>query len=148
MPRLALANMSFGFFVLFAAGAAGAFVATEITAGFLQDKSLLSSWWLELARSAHGHTNLFAILHLVFGLTMPYSPWSHRIKLAQTIGLGSGTLAMAAGLLVKGVLGPSTDVDLVSSAVGIMLCCALAALFSHGAGLALRAIGGQRSTKL
>ena len=43
MPRLGLFNMMLGFCVLAIAAAAGAFVATDVTQGFVHDKELIDS---------------------------------------------------------------------------------------------------------
>ena len=138
MPRLAVFNMFFGFLVLFLAAAAGAFVASDLTAGYLKDKAFLDTWVMVLNKSSHGHTNLFALTHIAFGLTMPYSALPPRVKLWQTVGLALGTLAMGPGLLARAQLGPTESTDVNAIVVGVLLSCALAALFSHAAGLAAK----------
>ncbi len=135
MPRLALFNMMFGFAVLTLAAAAGAFIATDITAGYLQDKAILETWTLLLSKSAHGHSNLFGLLHIAFGLTLPYSVFGPRIRLAQTIGLGLGTCAMGPLMIMRAQLGPHDGVDALAAVIGVMLSAALAALAVHAAGL-------------
>lgn len=136
MPRLALFNICIGFIVLFLAAAAGAFIATDLTAGFLKDKAFVDSWAVMLSKSAHGHSNLFALTHIAFGLTMPYSRFSARVKLCQTIGLGLGTLAMGPILVARALHGPTESLDLLEIAIGSMLSCALLMMFSHAAGIA------------
>ena len=139
MPRLAVANMAIGFFVLFFAAAAGAFLASDITAGYLRDKAILDSWTLALSKSSHGHTNLFALTHVAFGLTMPYSTLSPRVKLWQTIGFAAGTVGMGPGMLVRAYIAPAAGLDAAQIVVGLLLSCALAAFFTHGYGLAAKA---------
>jgi hypothetical protein len=138
MPRLALFNLTFGFCVLFLAASAGAFIADDLTTAYLKDRAMLETWAMTLTKSAHGHTNLFALIHIAFGLTMAYSALPARIKLLQTIGLGLGTLAMAVLMLVRARLGPTEDLDVVGIVIGVLLSCALAALASHAAGLAAK----------
>ncbi len=138
MPRLAQFNLTFGFFILFLAAAAGAFIADDMTTGYLKDKAILETWDLLLTKSAHGHTNLFALIHVAFGLTMAHSAFSLRIKLLQTVGLVLGTSAMAVLMLVRAKLGPTEDVDVVGILIGVLLSCALAAIASHAAGLAAK----------
>jgi hypothetical protein len=135
MPRLALLNMLIGFAVLFLAAAAGAFLASDITTGFLRSKAFLDTWGMVLTKSSHGHTNLFALIHIAFGLTMPYSTLSLRLKKAQTVGLLLGTLAMGPGMLVRATMPPSEGIDVVAYVIGVGLSCALAAMFAHAAGL-------------
>lgn len=138
MPRLAQFNVTFGFFMLFLAASAGAFIADDMTAGYLKDKAILETWALLLTKSAHGHTNLFGLIHIAFGLTMPHSALSPKIKLLQTGGLALGTTAMAVLMLVRAKLGPTEALDVVGLLIGAMLSCALAALASHAAGLAAK----------
>jgi hypothetical protein len=135
MPRVAILNMVIGFAVLFVAAAAGAFIANDLSEAFLRDRELLNSWNAVLSRSAHGHTNLFAILHICFGLTIPYSVLSSRIKKFQTIGLFLGTFAMGPLMIVRASMAPSEGFDPVAILIGIFLSCALAMLFSHAYGL-------------
>jgi len=135
MPRLGIFNMMCGFFVLACAAAAGAFIATDISQGFIHDRAILESWQLMLDKSAHGHSNLFALLHICFGLTMPYSTWGSRVKTTQTAGLLLGTLAMGPGMMLKARLGPMNETSLTDIMIGGMLSAALVALFSHAIGL-------------
>lgn len=138
MPRLAQFNLTFGFFVLFLAAAAGAFIADDMTTGYLKDKQVLETWALLLTKSAHGHTNLFALVHVAFGLTMAHSLLPARVKVLQTVGLVLGTSAMAVLMLVRARLGPTEDFDVVGILIGALLSCALAAIASHAAGLAAK----------
>ncbi len=140
MPRLALINMAIGFFVLTLAASYGAFIATDLTSQFIHDPALINSWTSKLTQSAHGHTNLFGLLHIALGLTLPYSVWAERVKTFQTIGLGLGTLAMGPLMLIKSGLAPSENPDLISLAIGIGLSAALIALFTQAAGIAVRVL--------
>jgi hypothetical protein len=130
--------MLIGFLVLSLVAAAGSFIATDITVGYLRDQKSLETWRLLIAKSAHGHTNLFAMIHILFGLTMPYSPLSPRIKQLQTLGLFLGVLAMGPVMLMRGYVGPMERLDLVEVGLGTMLSCALLALLSHAAGLGMK----------
>lgn len=138
MARLAIWNMMIGFSVVALAAAGGAFIATDLTTGYLRDAAILNSWLITLQSSSHGHTNLFGILHIALGLTMPYSKWSHRTKLLQTIGLGLGTIAMGPFMLVRGWLGPVESVDLTEILIGTCLSASLVAIVSHASGLAAK----------
>lgn len=135
MPRLAIVNMLIGFAVLFLAAAAGSFIATSLTEAFLHDKALLDTWSTLLQRSAHGHSNLFGLIHICYGLTLPYSMLSRRIKLWQTVGLGLGTIAMGPLMMWRASAGPSEAVDLTSALIGACLSAALIALAAHALGL-------------
>lgn len=135
MSKLAIYNMAFGFWLLFLAAAAGAFIATDLTTGYVAESGFRETWAMMLTKSAHGHTNLFAILHITFGLTVPYSTISFKWKIAQTFGLTCGSIAMGLGLLIRASKPPSNETDLVGICVGILLSAALAAIFTHATGL-------------
>lgn len=135
MPRIAVINFVIGFFVLFVAAGAGAFIATDLTNAFVRDQVLLNSWSAVLSRSAHGHTNLFALMHICFGLTLPYSIFSQRIKIFQTVALAAGTFAMGPLMILRSQMPPSENYDAVGIAIGVCLSAALVMIFSHAAGL-------------
>jgi len=138
MPRLAILNMAIGFFVVFVAASAGAFISLDITHAFLYDEESLHRWQLLLHRSAHGHTNLFGMLHILFGLTLPYSLCSQRIKIWQTAGLLLGCVAMGPGMILRGAAGPTAATDGLGIALGLLLSATLLAVASHALGLMLK----------
>lgn len=138
MPRLALFNMFFGFLVLTLAAMMGPFLATDITAGFLRDRALLETWQLLLQKSSHGHTNLFGTLHILFGLTLPYSALGERWKKLQTGGFILGVVGMSVGMQLRGAMGPVEGLDPTEVLVGACLSAALAALATHTFGLAAK----------
>ncbi|MCX6104842.1 MAG: hypothetical protein NTY08_03315 [Proteobacteria bacterium] len=140
MSKLSIYNMAFGFWLLFLAAAAGAFIATDLTAGYIAESGFRETWAMMLTKSAHGHTNLFALLHIAFGLTLPYSTLPLKWKIAQTFGLMCGAVAMGIGLLIRASKPPSNETDLVGICVGILLSAALAAIFTHATGLTAKAL--------
>ena len=135
MPRIALLNFVIGFSVLFVAAAGGAFIANDLTDAFLRDPQLINSWNAILSRSAHGHTNLFGLLHICFGLTIPYSIFSPKIATAQTAALFAGTFAMGPLMIIRSTMPPSDGVDVMAILIGIFLSSALIMIFSHACGL-------------
>lgn len=138
MNRLGLLNMTIGFIIVFIAAAAGAFIAWDLTEAYLVDSSILNEWQTALQRSAHGHSNLFGYLHILFGLTIVYSKLGRSWKLFQTIGLLAGSLAMGPGMLYRASLGPNPSTDLSGLLVGFGLSLALLAIASHAAGIAYK----------
>ena len=136
MPRLALAHMLLGFSLVLFAAAAGAFVAYDATASFIHDPSNLHSWQFTILSSAHGHSNLFGILHILYGLTCNYSKLSLRIKKFQTLGLILGSLAMCFVMPIRAIMGPEENFDILGIIMGIFLSTWLAAVASHCYGLA------------
>lgn len=140
MSRLALINMIIGFTVLFLAAAGGAFVATDLVDGYLRDPEILGSWQTTLLAHSHGHTNLFAMIHILLGLTLPYSALSLRVKTWQTWGLLAGTLAMGPGMVVRAYQGPRDNLEPLGILLGLALSMALLSLISHSAGLYMKLV--------
>ncbi len=135
MSRLSILNMALGFFVLFFAACAGAFVSFDMTQAFLHDLKQLNTWEMTLLQSSHGHSNLFGILHIVLGLTLPYSPLALRWKQMQTIGLFGGVLAMGPGMIMRALAGPSESFDALGLSIGVGLSMALVSIGTHAAAL-------------
>lgn len=135
MSRLSILNMALGFFVLFFAACAGAFVSFDMTQAFLHDLKQLDTWEMTLLQSSHGHSNLFGILHIALGLTLPYSPLALRWKQLQTVGLFGGVLAMGPGMIMRAFAGPSDSFDALGLTIGVGLSMALVSLGTHSAAL-------------
>ena len=138
MPRVGLLNFILGFMTLFLAASAGAFVSFDMTQAFLKDPEQLHSWQLTLLASAHGHTNLFGILHILLGLTLPYSPLPEKFKYTQTFGLFLGVIAMGPLMLAKALGEPSESFDGLGLLIGFCLSASLATLASHAASLSYK----------
>ncbi len=138
MSRSSLFNLALGFLILFFAACAGAFVSFDMTNAFLRDPALLDSWQLTLLRSAHGHTNLFGMLHVLLGLTLAYSRLSDKWKLYQTFGLMAGSFAMGPLMMIKAYTGPQDSFDTIGICIGVCLSGALLAIGSHSAALFYR----------
>jgi ABC-type nickel/cobalt efflux system permease component RcnA len=120
------------------AASAGSFIATDITFKYLREQTLQDTWYSLLSKSAHGHTNLFGLLHISLGLTMPYARWSQIIRVIQTIGLSLGSFAMSVLMVVRGLKPPSDGIEIVGMSIGICLSAALAAIVIQAMGLCLR----------
>ncbi len=143
MPRLSILNMALGFTVLFLAASGGAFVSFDMTQAYLRDISQLHTWEMDLMKSAHGHSNLFGILHIVLGLTLPYSPLPTKWKKLQTLFLFAGVLAMGPGMMLRAMAGPSDSFDPLGLCIGAGLSLSLACLGTHAAALFYRLIRRQ-----
>ena len=137
MPRIGLLNMVIGFMGVVFAASGGAFVAND-TARAIFDGTTTETWLMTLQRSAHGHTALFGVLHVLFGLTLPYSPLPARLKVWQTVGLSSGLMAMGPLMVWRSFGTATTDYSAVEVIIGTLLSCALLAIFSHAAGIFLK----------
>lgn len=135
MPKISIIHMAIGFSVVFFVAAAGAFLSLDITDSYVYETGQIDTWQHLLLRSAHGHTNLFGMLHILFGLTLPYSNFSQKVKNFQGCGLGMGTLAMSLGLFIQAQLGPSQGYSVIGVVLGILLSAALVAIGSHSVAL-------------
>lgn len=135
MPRIGIINMICGFALLCLASMAGAFIATEATQGFVSDPAILASWGYTLRKSSHAHTNLFGTLHILYGLTIPYSQMSSRVKIWQTIGLAAGSLGMSLGMIVRALVANPANEGGLDYLVGFALSLAMIALTVHVVGL-------------
>lgn len=138
MSRLAIFNGAFGFLWIALAAMAGSFVAIDITESFLNDTAALPSWQMTLMRSAHGHSNLFGMLHIGFGTTLMWSRFSSAIKTWQTIGLIMGSMAMGPIMVLRSYLDVPTGIDLMGITVGVLLTGSLIAIASHSYALFAR----------
>ncbi|SMF72915.1 hypothetical protein [Pseudobacteriovorax antillogorgiicola] len=140
MSRVGLVNMVIGFGVLFFAAASGSFIAFDLTEGYLRDNTLLDSWQSVLMQSSHGHTNLFASIHILMGLTLPYTRLPFSWQWVQTFCFFCGTMAMGPGMMARAYAGPTDTLDPTGILVGVGLSLALLALLSHFAALSFRLV--------
>jgi len=138
MPRLGILNMALGFMVLFFAACAGVFVSFDMTQAFLKDTGLLHTWQTTLLASAHGHSNLFGLLHIALGLTLPYSRLPLKFQALQTAGLLAGVIAMGPLMMIRASYGPSDSLEGMGLVIGAFLSLALLTLASHAAALIYR----------
>ncbi len=135
MSKVGILNIFIGFVVVVLASCGGFFLVTDAEKAFLYDKEFLLSWQYTLFKSAHGHFNLFGILHILMGLSLPYSKLNKSRHIYQTVGLFVGTLTMGVLLILRGFLGVSKGLDGLGVVIGINLSLALIALITHCYGL-------------
>lgn len=129
-------NLIVGFGLVIFAAFMGSFLAWS-SADYIQHApELLDSWQYILLRSAHGHTSLFGILHVLFGLSLTYSALEARVKKLQSLGLFSGSLSMAVLMTIRSVLTEPSSIDLLGFLVGLLLSLAALSLVSHLYGIA------------
>ncbi len=138
MTRLALINMVIGFVLVFLSASLGTFIVNEMTELYLTAPQHLAAWQHTLARSAHGHSTLCGLVHILFALTLPYSCLPPRFKLWQAGGILAGSIALGPLLLLKSLTQPSLDLDLLSLTMGLLLSMFLFALAFHAFGIFLR----------
>jgi hypothetical protein len=135
VSNIARWNLIIGFSIIICAASGGFFLATEQARSFAENSAAKSAWWFTVASSAHGHTNLFAMLHILLGLTLSYSKVSPKGKALQTLGLGLGTLAMSLLMLIRSLKPPEAGYDILGYVIGALLSASLISILSHVIGL-------------
>ena len=138
MSQVSLWNILIGFFVVFLAACAGVFLADNMTSHYVYQSSQVLSWEQVIVKSAHSHTNSFGMLHILLGLTLPYSRVSLMVKILQTIALGLGTVAMSVLMMIKSQYPAVMGYDGLGALIGICLSATFMGILSHCYGLALR----------
>ena len=140
MSRMALINITWGFFLIFVAACGGVFVALETTQAFVHG-ALTPRWEALLQTASHGHVSLFGVIHVLLGLTLSYTRASVFENKLKTLGVALGSLAMGPFLLIRGALGPTLSTEFNGVVIGVCLSCALFAIAYHALGLFLRLWG-------
>ena len=138
MSQVSLWNILIGFFVVFLAACAGVFLADNMTSHYVYQSSEVLSWEQVIVKSAHSHTNSFGMLHILLGLTLPYSRVSLTVKVLQTIAFGLGTVAMSVLMMIKSQYPAVMGYDGLGALIGLCLSATLIGISSHCYGLALR----------
>ena len=127
--NLRLLNIVSGFFLLFASACGGFFLSLNTQTALSHDPQMLSSSLYIMQKSSHSHTNLFALIHIVFALTLKDSKLSLQSKKYQTIALFLGSFTMSMLMLTRSFF--PGDLALLKYVSAIFLCFFLLALLSH-----------------
>ena len=138
MPRLSILNFLLGFLAIFFAASSGLFIANDMSQAYISNNEMLKSWQMTLLKSAHGHTNLFGILQILLGITIPYSNLSYKIKVFQTWAIFAGTLTMSLLLCLRAFRSPYFGYDFLGLLIGALLSGSLISLALHCYGLLLK----------
>lgn len=140
MSRVAILNMVLGFWWIFLASCGGFFLAQYRQQVYISggDPIQLLEWWMVLQKSAHAHTNLFGMIHILVGLTMPYSLISKVLKICLTGGLAIGSFTMSILVFVHAHLLPETIYSWVSVMIGVGLSLWLVSVAIHVSGLMIK----------
>lgn len=138
MSRLAILNMFIGFVAVSFATAGGFFVALEAEQLFKTKEFAINNWHLTLMKSAHGHLNLYGYLHILFGVTLPYSRCPNKIKLVQTLGLAMGTLTMGLLVSLRAFQEVPKNQNLMGFLIGCLLFTSLISISVHCVGLGMK----------
>ena len=137
MPRIALLNIIIGFSLIILASAAGSFVALDTTYRFLNQEGQ-NNWRAVLEAASHGHTALFGVIHILIGLTLPYSKLPKKFLRIETMMLFCGALAMGPGMYIRGFLGPTSSTEWNGLLVGALLSAWLVGVVMHTTGLVFK----------
>ena len=135
MARISIFNMFIGFVLIFIAALGGPFLSQISTAEFVQSNIHQKTWLFTLLSSAHGHTNLFGMLHILMGLSFPYSLNSMLIKKIQSLFLLLGSFSMSCLLVIKAFSIPEIGFDILGIVMGIGLSAAICSIGLHTFGL-------------
>lgn len=134
---LARFNIAFGFFVIGLISCAGAVMSFDVTDAIVRDPQTLLAWKAILQKSAHAHGNLFGMLHILFGMTLQHSLFSHRVRLAQTGGFLLGSLAAGPLMWVRSFSSAPDETMVLTYILSVFFVAALVAIFSHSLGVFL-----------
>lgn len=138
MQKIGIINILLGFITIVVSSCMGFFLVADAEKAFLVDTQILSSWSYTLFKSAHGHFNLFGMLHILMGLSFPYSKLPYRWLILQSLGLLMGTLTMGGLVLIRARIPPPQSLDLLGILIGCFLVCSLLSLMTHCYGLGLK----------
>ena len=146
MSKIGLAHILMGFWLILLASFGGFFLADYRTESYLRQAPMETlAWWMVLQKSAHAHTNLFGMLHILTGLTLPYSLAPRRWKWWQFLGLLMGSLAMSVLLVIRSFSVPNPIIDPLGWLIALFLTLACGSIVIHLVGLTRR---WQRMTKV
>lgn len=139
MRKLMAINMLSGFFLLFFCGLMGLFLRMEVVQQYVFSPGVSDSWRISLFRSSHAHGTLFALLQIVYGLSIPYSSSRKSVRIFQSIGIGIGAWVMSVLVFLESYASPSVSTWTWNQlCIGIGVSLWMIALASHGYGLAVR----------
>ncbi len=137
--KLMAMNMLCGFFLLFFCGLMGVFLRMEVVQQYVFSPGISDSWRISLFRSSHAHGTLFALLQIVYGLSIPYSSSRNFTRIFQSIGIGIGAWVMSLLVFLESYSTPSVSTWTWNQlCIGIGLSLWMLAIASHGYGLAAR----------
>src|SRR3989338_5734239 len=107
MKKLMAINMLSGFFLLFFCGLMGVFLRIEVIQQYVFSPGASDSWRVALFRSSHDHGTLFALLQIVYGLSIPYSNSRKSVRIFQSMGIGVGAWVMGVLVFFESYSSPS-----------------------------------------
>jgi NADH:ubiquinone oxidoreductase subunit K len=107
MRKMATLNILLGFITLFFLAMSGLFLRKEVVDQYLASPDGLQSWRYMLMRSAHGHGNLFAIIQILYGVSLPYARSRNIARIFQTMGFFLGAFAMSTLVFLEAQSKPS-----------------------------------------
>ena len=138
MSKVSLINILTGWIGMVMSAFAGVFLATDISTEFINHSEMSETWNQVILQSAHGHFNMFSMIHILFGLTLAYSPLSDRVKVVQTIFLSGGLIGMGPLMYIRSNIKPTPELGLVEASIGIALSMALLAMCLHSYAIATK----------
>jgi hypothetical protein len=139
MRKIAAYNIISGFILLFFIGIVGFFLRIEVVQHYFFSPETPASWRLSLFRSAHAHGSLFALIQIVYGLSIPYSLCKKSSLVFQSIGVGLGAWVMSVLVYFESYSSPALYTwSWNQLCIGVGLGAWMIAITWHGYGLAGR----------
>jgi hypothetical protein len=136
MSKVSLINVLIGWLGLVIAAFAGVFIASDISTEFINSSQMSETWKSVIIQSSHGHSNMFSMIHILFGLSLSYSVYTSRVKFIQTIFLFMGLFAMGPLMYLRSNIKPTPEMGWVEVSIGVCLSLSLLSMCSHCLGIA------------
>jgi len=136
MSKVSLINVLIGWIGLVISAFAGVFIASDLSTEFINHSQMSETWKSVIIQSSHGHSNMFSMIHILFGLSLSYSVYTNRTKIIQTIFLFMGIVAMGPLMYLRSNIKPTPELGLVEVSIGVCLSLSLLSMCSHCIGIA------------
>ena len=112
MSKVSLINILIGWIGLVISAFAGVFIASDLSTEFINHSQMSETWKSVIIQSSHGHSNMFSMIHILFGLSLSYSVYTNRTKIIQTIFF-MGIVAMGPLMYLRSNIKPTPELGLV-----------------------------------
>ena len=139
MKKIAALNILSGFSMLLFMGMVGVFLRLEVVQHYYFHADMQLPWKVSLFKSSHAHGTLFALIQIVYGLSIPYSICNTPALIFQSIGFLLGTLVMSVFVFLESFSSPNVYAwSLNQFLIGIGLGVWMLAIAWHSYGIAGR----------
>ena len=70
MSKVSVINVLIGWIGLVISAFAGVFIASDLSTEFINHSQMSETWKSVIIQSSHGHSNMFSMIHILFGLSL------------------------------------------------------------------------------